>query len=1088
MSQRFPEQLLAAAKLLLAAGNLRAIRSVLIEHQHLLLTDDGETILDALRKDARERQDDDTAERIEVLAAMLSHARSLGIDQAFAEIKREFVARPAVVDLVRASSIAELANTLRWSAEILLADEATGLLQSFLATAESSDLKVIIRHRLSVLERARRNGISRAIEWEEHAYLFRRTLGARSEQETEELVASRLDMFASELMGEVFQQLLDQHRGNDPTIRKFYYLRALILQVLRARADDIGYLSPAWLRPGNATRKFAEIVRRNPSLEEVQREIAADPSLLSALADIEGALDGKPGAVDHDVLPSTSSLQSMLDRTLLNSYSAPDAERLALQVTGSIAPPDGASSPDYDDWLALVEPWFADLDISSSYHDLTRTLSADRFSLSREIARISKQLETQSRTTNPLACAGLHRQLALLHLVLPIDERAAAISAAIRHCETALGLLTKKSAPLAWANTQALLGELWLARLGGGSPGAVERKLRAIEEKLLGRIEHDLRDFSARYDSADRAVGRFDFALEVHKRPVAPTAWAAALVGLATALVLRWRGDAEVNRAEALRHFKSALSVLEAERGSPVWATAHARFAYCNRWLAAVPTKQERESAAHALSCWQGRSYALRRRSVLENQAMRAFGAGDWGAARDAIVAAIDTVQELAADADSLHARSSGLARASYLQTLAAYCLIRQDRFDKAILDFERSARLFDPETVESADALLRSIPSDVIVAAPLVTEHGTAVFMLRGGQCEVAPSDVLLLEGLNDETLGNLLVSERKGSEFTAKGWLHRASEWRERPHDPTAFAETTSAWTSILEKIWTMLVGPVVSRLPDDGSTLVWILQRGLGMLPLHAAWTRSGEARTYLIDRFPVAYAPSIGLLKGPLRRGGDSATASVLTIHPASNYPLAFAEQECSAVGREFPHHVHLTGQDASHDGVLSRLAEHPYVHFACHGEADWNDILNSRLEMSDEDLRLHEIQDRARLHDTRLVVLSACETGLTDFRHLPSANLGMDSVLRNAGAGCVISSLWPVWDAATFLLMKKFYEYHRREALVPSVALARAQRWLRLLNHDEVRSELRELPDAAVPETERPFEDLYYWAAFRLTGV
>jgi CHAT domain-containing protein len=158
------------------------------------------------------------------------------------------------------------------------------------------------------------------------------------------------------------------------------------------------------------------------------------------------------------------------------------------------------------------------------------------------------------------------------------------------------------------------------------------------------------------------------------------------------------------------------------------------------------------------------------------------------------------------------------------------------------------------------------------------------------------------------------------------------------------------------------------------------------------------------------------------------------------------------------------------------------------HFACHGEADWDDILNSSLSMSDGRLTVRELSAYLGFKGTRLVTLSACETGITDFRNLPSANVGMNAVLREAGVGCVLSSSWPVSDAAAFLIMKKFYAGYIRDGLKPILALAQAQCWLRDLDEEEVRAELGRLPETIGGEPGRPFSNPYYWAAFTLTGL
>ncbi len=55
---------------------------------------------------------------------------------------------------------------------------------------------------------------------------------------------------------------------------------------------------------------------------------------------------------------------------------------------------------------------------------------------------------------------------------------------------------------------------------------------------------------------------------------------------------------------------------------------------------------------------------------------------------------------------------------------------------------------------------------------------------------------------------------------------------------------------------------------------------------------------------------------------------------------------------------------------------------------------------------------------------------------------------MPGTFTALGAAGVLGTLWPVSDAATALLIAKFYELHMGQGLPPPTALYRAQAWLR----------------------------------------
>jgi CHAT domain-containing protein len=115
-------------------------------------------------------------------------------------------------------------------------------------------------------------------------------------------------------------------------------------------------------------------------------------------------------------------------------------------------------------------------------------------------------------------------------------------------------------------------------------------------------------------------------------------------------------------------------------------------------------------------------------------------------------------------------------------------------------------------------------------------------------------------------------------------------------------------------------------------------------------------------------------------------------------------------------------------------------------------------------------------------DADLVALSACETGLG--REVAGEGyVGFAHAFLQAGARCLLVSLWNVEDRATSLLMRRFYEnwLGRREGaaseghggpMSKADALREAKSWLRRFTDENGH---------------RPYEHPFFWSAFVLIG-
>jgi CHAT domain-containing protein len=132
-----------------------------------------------------------------------------------------------------------------------------------------------------------------------------------------------------------------------------------------------------------------------------------------------------------------------------------------------------------------------------------------------------------------------------------------------------------------------------------------------------------------------------------------------------------------------------------------------------------------------------------------------------------------------------------------------------------------------------------------------------------------------------------------------------------------------------------------------------------------------------------------------------------------------------------------------------------------------------------------------------LQQTRLVTLSACETGLSELDSISDEYTGLPSGFLYAGNTSVVSFLCEVSDISTTFLITKFYD-NWQQGLSVAVGINQAQRWLRDATGDELQQWMEEQKLPLNPtlkislkqrfmQNRQPFQSPFYWAAFCAVG-
>ncbi|MDT9249941.1 CHAT domain-containing tetratricopeptide repeat protein, partial [Limnospira sp. PMC 1280.21] len=338
------------------------------------------------------------------------------------------------------------------------------------------------------------------------------------------------------------------------------------------------------------------------------------------------------------------------------------------------------------------------------------------------------------------------------------------------------------------------------------------------------------------------------------------------------------------------------------------------------------------------------------------------------------------------------------------------------------------------------------------------------------------------------------------------------------------------------------------LLAQIPPTYRRLIVVPYRELHLFPLHALPLGDDDEPEYLADRFPlgVTYSPSCQFLEVSQRQRKTSNRQRFFAIQNPTE-DLDYADLEVDAILANFSTNAsRLTRQQASKTSLKENphrqaFQEADYLHFAGHGAFNFNSPLLSPLVLAGAKISVSDTEGQTLCEETtpsepaetrflpwrkgtqidlskcytlgelfeldlpacRLVILSACETGLTDFSPELEEYISLGLGFLYAKATNVICSLWAVNDVSTAILMVKLYEEMQTQ---PSVALAlkQAQEWMRAVTKQELTAWLNEQDSAGnpypkaklrerlrlgfKPASYRPYQHPIHWGAFCAIGV
>ncbi|MEH1997500.1 MAG: CHAT domain-containing tetratricopeptide repeat protein [Nostoc sp.] len=765
------------------------------------------------------------------------------------------------------------------------------------------------------------------------------------------------------------------------------------------------------------------------------------------------------------------------------------------------------------------------------------------------IAAYTTALEVRTRIAFPQDWAGTQNNLGEAYRNRILGKRAENIEKAIIAYTAALEVYTRSAFPQNWAGTQNNLGLAFADRILRERAENIEKAIKAYTAALEVRtrsafpvdwaitqnnlaIAYRNRILGEQADNIEMAIAAYTAALEVRTRSAFPVDWAMTQNNLGTAYfyrILRERAD---NIEIASAAYTAALEIYT---------------------RSAFPQNQAETLLNLGILYKQEKQFNL-----AYNTFVSAIATIE--ALRGEIVSAEEAKRKQAEEWNQLYRRmvevclelGNIIAAIEYVERSKTRNLV------ELILDRD-SKTIFPPEVVTQLEQLRDEIASGQYQLQNGKAENPTDLAQhlqqLRQQRQVLQDSHLPVGYGFKFDQFQKTLekrtaiiewyIATDRILTFFIKPNGQELTFWESQAEDFNALIDWINKylgdyynqqdqykiqWQNQLEERLKQLaeilhLEEILAPLSQECDRLILIPHRFLHLLPLHALPVKE----LYLLDLFPngVGYAPSCQLLQQVQLRQRPDFQSFFAIQNPTED--LFYADVEIESIQHYFPieQTTILRGKDANRNALDTRIgdiAEVNCLHFSCHGFFNLNTpgnsglllngaIVNGKLELN-KCLTLGDLFNKDfNLNQCRLVVLSACETGMIDSRNTSDEYIGLPSGFLYAGSSSVVSSLWTVDDVSTAFLFIQLYEnlqnYPELKQGDIAVALNKALTWLRKLTSKEGEELLQQIQpyidvmfqgqddilkelfiDGAktkLKSNARPFANPFYWAAFTAIG-
>lgn len=339
-------------------------------------------------------------------------------------------------------------------------------------------------------------------------------------------------------------------------------------------------------------------------------------------------------------------------------------------------------------------------------------------------------------------------------------------------------------------------------------------------------------------------------------------------------------------------------------------------------------------------------------------------------------------------------------------------------------------------------------------------------------------PTNVQLLQYsvLEDKVIIWIVTKER----FLSVSKSTSSDELKENIYEYLKLVKQKEPAEKEAKTLFNKLIEPALPYL-DEKKEICLIPDKFLFQLPFISLMSSDGK---YLLEEFDLFYSPSANVfaystemaknksrLKNEKFLGIGNPSFDLQKFSDLKYLPEA--EKEVREISKKYSDSKLLIADEATKKAFYDLYENYEIIHFAGHYIAQPESPLSSKLLMAKNSGKIGadfinnaELM-RKKLPQTKLIILSACQTGIENYSNSEGL-IGLSRTFLTSQVPLVIGSQWKVDSEVTAEIMQMFHNFRQQEKLSSNKALKQSQL-------------------AYLRSNKGKFKLPYYWAAFATFG-